>query len=129
MAHQYQHPSMFKLAKAAKQLVPSEMVPASHQQPRHSEEDVGTNLSEFNVLPETKLAPSKYRMPSTPSDGPKPGTGLTQNESSTCVSGPTVFPRWVSEVPDRATKPDTCTAQQETGLNRIRVPCQIISTP
>ncbi|CAO2609322.1 Zinc finger MYND domain-containing protein 19 [Lemmus lemmus] len=85
---------MSKLAKAAKQLVPSKMVTASHQQPSHSEEDVGTNLSELDVLPETKLAPSKYRMPSTPSDGPKPGIGLTQNESSTCVSGPTVFPRW-----------------------------------
>lgn len=63
MAHPYQHPCMFKLAKATKQLVPSEMVPASHQQPRHSEEDVGTNLSEFDVLPETKLAPSKYPPP------------------------------------------------------------------
>lgn len=65
MARQYQHQSMFKLAKAAKQLVPPKMVTTSHQQPSHSEEDVGTNLSELDVLPETKLAPSKYRMPST----------------------------------------------------------------
>lgn len=78
---------MFELAKSDKQLVSPKMVTASHQQPSHSEEDVGTNLSELNVLPETKLAPSKYRIPSTPSDCPKPGTRLSQSESSTCVSG------------------------------------------
>lgn len=87
VAHQYQHQSMFKWAKAAEQLVPPKVVTTSHQQPSRSKEDVGTNLSELDVLPETKLAPSKYLMPSTPSDCPRPGIGLTQSESSTCISG------------------------------------------